>query len=202
MGYTAIVDYGVGNLKSVVNAMKYLGLETRITGDGKELERASAIILPGVGAFPDAAEKLRDTGLDGEVIRQAEKKPVLGICLGMQLLFDMGHEVRPCAGLGLIPGRVDRIETAYKLPHIGWNSLTFQNGSPIFKGLEDGESVYFVHSFCAYADEEDTVTARTDYGPSVVAAVGRGNVFGCQFHPEKSGETGLKILRNFGELNR
>lgn len=202
MGYTAIVDYGVGNLKSVVNAMKYLGLETRITGDGKELERASAIILPGVGAFPDAAEKLRDTGLDGEVIRQAEKKPVLGICLGMQLLFDMGHEVRPCAGLGLIPGRVDRIETAYKLPHIGWNSLTFQNGSPIFKGLEDGERVYFVHSFCAYADEEDTVTARTDYGPSVVAAVGRGNVFGCQFHPEKSGETGLKILRNFGELNR
>lgn len=202
MGYTAIVDYGVGNLKSVVNAMKYLGLETRITRDGKELERASAIILPGVGAFPDAAEKLRDTGLDGEVIRQAEKKPVLGICLGMQLLFDMGHEVRPCAGLGLIPGRVDRIETAYKLPHIGWNSLTFQNGSPIFKGLEDGERVYFVHSFCAYADEEDTVTARTDYGPSVVAAVGRGNVFGCQFHPEKSGETGLKILRNFGELNR
>ena len=202
MGYTAIVDYGVGNLKSVVNAMKYLGLETRITGDGKELERASAIILPGVGAFPDAAEKLRDTGLDGEVIRQAEKKPVLGICLGMQLLFDMGHEVRPCAGLGLIPGRVDRIETAYKLPHIGWNSLTFQNGSPIFKGLEDGERVYFVHSFCAYADVAETVTARTDYGPSVVAAVGRGNVFGCQFHPEKSGETGLKILRNFGELNR
>lgn len=202
MGYTAIVDYGVGNLKSVANAMKYLGLETRITGGGKELERASAIILPGVGAFPDAAEKLRDTGLDREVIRQAEKKPVLGICLGMQLLFDMGHEVRPCAGLGLIPGRVDRIETAYKLPHIGWNSLTFQNGSPIFKGLEDGERVYFVHSFCAYADEEDTVTARTDYGPSVVAAVGRGNVFGCQFHPEKSGETGLKILRNFGELNR
>ena len=202
MSCTAIVDYGVGNLKSVVNAMNYLGLETRITGDGKELERASAIILPGVGAFPDAAEKLRDTGLDGEVIRQAEKKPVLGICLGMQLLFDMGHEVRPCAGLGLIPGRVDRIETAYKLPHIGWNSLTFQNGSPIFQGLEDGERVYFVHSFCAYADEEDTVTARTDYGPSVVAAVGWGNVFGCQFHPEKSGETGLKILRNFGELNR
>ena len=201
MGYTAIVDYGVGNLKSVVNAMKYLGLETRITSDGKELERAAAIILPGVGAFPDAAEKLREKGLDREVTAQAEKKPVLGICLGMQLLFDMGYEIRSCEGLGLIPGRVDRIETIYKLPHIGWNSLTFQNDSPIFKGLEDGESVYFVHSYCAYAGEAD-VTARTDYGPSVVAAVGRGNVFGCQFHPEKSGETGLKIIRNFGELNR
>lgn len=202
MGYTAIVDYGVGNLKSVANAMKYLGLNTCITGDAGELERADAIILPGVGAFPDAVEKLRGTGLDRGLTMQAEKKPVLGICLGMQLLFDMGYEVRPCAGLGLIPGKVDRIETEYKLPHIGWNSLTFQNDSPIFKGLKDGERVYFVHSFCAYADLESTVTARTDYGPSVVAAVGKGNVFGCQFHPEKSGETGLKILRNFGELNR
>lgn len=202
MGYTAIVDYGVGNLKSVANAMKYIGLSTCITSDTRELERADAVILPGVGAFPDAAEKLRGTGLDKALTAQAERKPILGICLGMQLLFDMGYEVRPCAGLGLIPGKVDRIETAYKLPHIGWNSLTFQNDSPLFKGLEDGERVYFVHSFCAYADKEDTVIARTDYGPSVVAAVGRGNVFGCQFHPEKSGETGLKILRNFGELNR
>lgn len=202
MGYTAIVDYGVGNLKSVANAMKYVGLSTCITSDAKELERADSIILPGVGAFPDAAEKLRGTGLDKELTVQAEKKPVLGICLGMQLLFDRGFEIRPCAGLGLIPGKVDRIETAYKLPHIGWNSLTLQNDSPIFKGLEDGERVYFVHSFCAYAAFESTVIARTDYGPSVVAAVGRGNVFGCQFHPEKSGETGLKILRNFGELNR
>lgn len=202
MGYTAIVDYGVGNLKSVANAMKYLGLSTRITNEAAGLEQADAIILPGVGAFPDAAEKLRRLKLDRELALQAEKKPVLGICLGMQLLFDMGYEVRPCAGLGLIPGRVDRIQTGYKLPHIGWNSLKFQNDSPIFMGLEDGESVYFVHSFCAYADHEDTVTARTDYGPSVVAAVGRGNVFGCQFHPEKSGETGLRILQNFGELNR
>lgn len=202
MGYTAIVDYGVGNLKSVANAMKYLGLDTRISGEKGDLERADSILLPGVGAFPDAAEKLRGTGLDREIMRQAERKPVLGICLGMQLLFDMGYEVRPCAGLGLIPGKVDRIETDLKLPHIGWNSLTFQNDSPLFRGLEDGERVYFVHSFCAYAEREDTVTARTDYGLSLVAAVGSGNVFGCQFHPEKSGETGLKILRNFGELNR
>lgn len=201
MGYTAIVDYGVGNLKSVANAMKYLGFRTCITSDGGELERADAIILPGVGAFPDAAERLRGKGLDKEITLQSEKKPVLGICLGMQLLFDMGCEVRLCAGLGLIPGRVDRIQTDYKLPHIGWNELTFQNDSPIFKGLKDGEQVYFVHSFCAYA-EEATVTARTDYGVSIVAAVGRNTVFGCQFHPEKSGETGLKILRNFGELNQ
>lgn len=201
MGYISIVDYGVGNLKSVVNAMKYLGLETRITGEGGELERSNAIILPGVGAFPDAAEKLRGMGLDREIRLQAEKKPVLGICLGMQLLFDRGYEVRPCDGLGLIPGKVERIQTPYKLPHIGWNSLSFQNDSPIFKGLKDGERVYFVHSFCACAEKENTVTARTDYGSSLVAAVGWGNVFGCQFHPEKSGETGLQILRNFGELN-
>lgn len=202
MGYIAIVDYGVGNLKSVANAMKYLGLNTCISGERNALERADAIILPGVGAFPDAAEKLRETGLDREIALQAKKKPVLGICLGMQLLFDLGHEVRLCPGLGLIPGEVGRIETGLKLPHIGWNSLRFQNDSPIFKGLEEGERVYFVHSFCAYAARERDVTARTDYGPSIVAAVGRENVFGCQFHPEKSGETGLKILRNFGELNK
>ena len=182
--------------------MKYLGLNTYITGEPGELELADAIILPGVGAFPDAAEKLRRTGLDSELTIQAEKKPILGICLGMQLLFETGSEVRLCSGLGLIPGKVDRIETTYKLPHIGWNRLILQNNSPIFQGLEDGSSVYFVHSFCAYAADESTVTARTDYGPSIVAAVARGNVFGCQFHPEKSGERGLQILRNFGELNR
>lgn len=202
MSVTAIVDYGVGNLKSVTNAMQYLGLNTCITSDAKELERADAIILPGVGAFPDAAEKLRAPGLDKVLIAQAQKKPILGICLGMQLLFDRGEEVRPCDGLGLIPGRVAKIETGYKLPHIGWNSLKFQNDSPIFKGLDDGAYVYFVHSFCGYAGLEENVIARTDYGPSVVAAVSRGNVYGCQFHPEKSGETGLTILRNFGELNK
>ena len=202
MGYTAIVDYGVGNLKSVTNAMKYLGYETLITGDAADLERSDAIILPGVGAFPDAADKLRAPGLDQVLIAQAAKKPILGICLGMQLLFDRGEEVRPCAGLGLVPGHVGKIQTEYKLPHIGWNSLTFQNDCPIFKGLDDGAYVYFVHTFCGYADSEADVTARTDYGPSVVAAVAHGNVYGCQFHPEKSGETGLAILKNFGELNR
>ncbi len=202
MGLIAIVDYGVGNLKSVTNALDYLGLNTCITSDAAEIEQADAIILPGVGAFPDAAEKLRAPGLNKVVIDQAKRKPVLGICLGMQLLFDRGEEVRPCDGLGLISGKISRIETQYKLPHIGWNSLKFQNNSPIFKGLDDGAYVYFVHSFCGYAEREENVIARTDYGSSVVAAVGCGNVFGCQFHPEKSGETGLVILKNFGELNK
>ena len=202
MSQIAIVDYGVGNLKSVSNAMNFLGLKTCITRASDELERADAIVLPGVGAFPDAADKLRSHGLDKVLRIQAEKKPVLGICLGMPLLFDRGEEVRHSDGLGLIRGKVARIETEYKLPHIGWNSLKFQNNSPLFKGIDDGAYVYFVHSFCGYSDREEDVIARTDYGPSVVAAVGRGNVFGCQFHPEKSGETGLMILKNFGELNK
>lgn len=201
MGYTAIVDYGVGNLKSVTNAMDYLGLSTRITSDPRELELADAIILPGVGAFPDAADKLRLTGLDRVLTAQAEQKPILGICLGMQLLLDRGEEVRECAGLGLVPGRVRRIETGLKLPHIGWNSLSFPNPSPLLAGVEEGSYVYFVHSFCAVADDPATVIAQTDYGVPVTAAVQRGNVYGCQFHPEKSGEVGLQILRNFGGLN-
>ena len=201
MGYTAIVDYGVGNLKSVTNAMDYLGLSTRITSDPRELELADAIILPGVGAFPDAADKLRLTDLDRVLTAQAEQKPILGICLGMQLLLDRGEEVRECAGLGLVPGRVRRIETGLKLPHIGWNSLSFPNPSPLLAGVEEGSYVYFVHSFCAVADDPATVIAQTDYGVPVTAAVQRGNVYGCQFHPEKSGEVGLQILRNFGGLN-
>lgn len=200
--WTAIVDYGVGNLKSVTNAMDYLGLRTVITGDPQELERADAILLPGVGAFPDAAEKLRATGLDRVLRAQAGSKPMLGICLGMQLLFDESEEIRPSRGLGLVHGRVKRIETEYKLPHIGWNSLTFQNDSPLFRGLEDGAWVYFVHTYCGVAADERDVTARTEYGPSVVAAVGHDGVYGCQFHPEKSGPVGLQILRNFGELSR
>lgn len=201
MGYTAIVDYGVGNLKSVANAMAYIGQETQITGDPAELERADAIILPGVGAFPDAADKLRQTRLDEAILKQAGHKPVLGICLGMQLLFDRGKEGRSCEGLGLVGGCVERIQTEFKLPHIGWNSLTFQNNSPLFRGLDDGAYVYFVHSYCGCAQREEDVIARTQYGPSVVAAVSHNGVYGCQFHPEKSGETGLQILKNFGELN-
>lgn len=201
MGRIAVVDYGVGNLKSVTNAMDYLGLKTCITNDAKELELADAILLPGVGAFPDAADKLRGSGLDQVLVTQAQQKPILGICLGMQLLFDQGEEVRECKGLSLVGGCVRRIETDLKLPHIGWNSLSFPNPSPLFAGVEEGSYVYFVHSFCGVAADPATVIAQTDYGTPVVAAVQKGNVYGCQFHPEKSGEVGLQILRNFGGLN-
>lgn len=202
MKYAAIVDYGVGNLKSVSNAMAYIGQRTLITGDAAELERADAVILPGVGAFPDAADKLRETGLDKVLLSQAGRKPILGICLGMQLLFDRGEEGRNCKGLELVGGSVELIQTEFKLPHIGWNSLEFQNGSPLFQGLDNGTYVYFVHSFCGYAAYEEDVIARTQYGPSIVAAVSHKGVYGCQFHPEKSGEAGLQILKNFGDLNR
>ena len=202
MNCTAIVDYGVGNLKSVTNAMAYLGLESRVTGDAGDLEMADAIILPGVGAFPDAADRLRASGLDQLLCREARRKPILGICLGMQLLFERGEEVRECEGLGLVSGSVRKIETGLKLPHIGWNSLTFPNPSPLFAGLEEGSYVYFVHSFCGVASDPSQIIAQTDYGVPVVAAVNHGNVYGCQFHPEKSGEVGLQILRNFGGLNR
>ena len=202
MGYTAIVDYGVGNLMSVSNAMHYLGFETKITSDAKELELADSILLPGVGAFPDAADKLRGPGLDQVLIAESKKKPILGICLGMQLLLERGEEVRPCEGLGFVKGSVRKIDTALKLPHIGWNELHFQNDSPLFRGIDEGAYVSFVHSFCAVAEDESQVIARTDYGASVVAAVQNGNVFGTQFHPEKSGEIGLAMLKNFGEMNR
>ena len=201
-GYIAIVDYGVGNLKSVSNAFAYLGTATRITREVRELEGADGVILPGVGAFPDAADKLRASGLEDCILEQGKRKPVLGICLGMQLLLERGEEVRPCAGLGVVKGRVARIPTSLKLPHIGWNTLQFFHGSPLFRGLEDGVSVYFVHSFSAQDTAPSQVIAQTDYGVPVTAAVQNGNFFGCQFHPEKSGEIGLAMLRNFSELNR
>ena len=201
MSYTAIVDYGVGNLKSVANALSYIGQESRICDDARGLELADAIILPGVGAFPDAAERLRQSGLEAVLKKQTEKKPILGICLGMQLLFQTGYEVRPCQGLGFVPGIVERIETELKLPHIGWNSLKFYHDSPLFDGLDDGAYVYFVHSYCGLAQQVEQVIATTDYGSEVTAAVQNGYVFGTQFHPEKSGEVGLQILKNFGALS-
>ena len=202
MSRIAIVDYGVGNLKSVSNALKFVGCDSVITDDVQELELADGIILPGVGAFPDAAEKLRASGLDREILIQGEKKPVMGICLGMQLMLQQGKEIRPCEGLGVVQGICDRIPTTLKLPHIGWNSLSFPNSSPLFKGISSGAYVYFVHTFSAQETEQSQVIAVTDYGGPVTAAVQKGNFFGCQFHPEKSGEIGLQILKNFGGLNR
>lgn len=202
MGYIAVVDYDVGNLMSVNNGMRYLGFSTQVTSDPADLERADAIILPGVGAFPDAAEKLRQRGLMDALRVQSAQKPILGICLGMQLLFDRSFEVREAPGLGLVPGTVERIQTAQKLPHIGWNALSFRTPSPLMEGIEEGSYVYFVHTFCGHARGAQHVIAVTDYGVEVTAAVQNGNVFGTQFHPEKSGEVGLQMLRNFGGLNR
>ncbi len=202
MGYIAVVDYDVGNLMSVNNGMKYLGFQTKVTSDPKELELADAIILPGVGAFPDAATKLEQSGMMGELRRQSTQKPMLGICLGMQLLFEKGCEVREAQGLGFVPGTVELIQTPYKLPHIGWNSLKFPNPSPLFEGLDEDCYVYFVHSFRGMPTDPKTVIATTDYGTEVTAAVQNSYVFGTQFHPEKSGDIGLQMLRNFGGMNR
>lgn len=200
MGYTAIIDYGAGNLMSVTNALNFLGVENRISSDPAELERADRLILPGVGAFPAAMEYLASCGLTDTVKKLACQKPFLGICLGMQMLFDESDEIRPCAGLGLIPGRVRKIDTQFKLPHIGWNSLDIKNDCPILRGFNGGEYVYFVHTFCADTENAANLAASANYGEDVAAVVFRDNIFGCQFHPEKSGDAGLAILKNFCEI--
>ena len=200
----AIVDYGVGNLFSLKSSFAAIGVEAVVTGDKAVIENADKIILPGVGAFGDAAEKLRNTGLDAVVINEAKKgKPILGICLGMQLLFEKSYEYGEHAGLGLIKGEIrpisDVIPKDLKIPHIGWNALHFKGErSELFKYLNEGDHVYFVHSYYgAYCD--DSVIATSEYGAELTAAVASGNVFGCQFHPEKSGNVGLSILRAFCE---
>ena len=200
MGYVAVIDYGAGNLMSVVNTLRFLGIEARVCNKAEELQQADRLILPGVGAFPAAMESLQKSGLVQCICEETQKKPLLGICLGMQMLFDESEEIRPCAGLGLIPGRVRRIETDLKLPHIGWNSLDFKNPCPLLKGIDSGAYVYFVHSFCAETARGENLIATANYGEDVAGIVAAGNVIGCQFHPEKSGEIGLKMLRNFCEM--
>ena len=203
----AIVDYGVGNLFSLQSSLKAIGADAVVTGDPDTIRRADKIILPGVGAFGDAAAKLRENGLDQVVIEEARQgKPLMGICLGMQLLFDTGEEYGTHQGLGLIPGRVVSMKGVvpedYKIPHIGWNALLFPEDrevSPIFKYIKNGDCVYFVHSFYA-ADCRDFVIADAEYGALLTAAVQKENVYGCQFHPEKSGKVGLNILKAFCEL--
>lgn len=197
----AIVDYGVGNLFSLTSSFAAIGIEAVATSDPDVISRAERIVLPGVGAFADARAKLRETGLDEVVIREARVgKPLLGICLGMQLLLEKSLEYGEHPGLGLIPGTVrpiaDVIPKDLKIPHIGWNALSFPQPHPLFADVKEGDHVYFVHSFYA-ADCEDFVLATCDYGAPLTAAVGRGNVMGCQFHPEKSGAVGLAILRAF-----
>ena len=200
----AIVDYGVGNLFSLKSSLEKIGVDCVVTAEEAVLRTADKILLPGVGAFEDAAGKLRDSGL-AQLIKElaGEGKPLLGICLGMQLLFEKSFEYGEHEGLGLIPGSVrpirDVILTDYKIPHIGWNALHFRQDCPIFRYLSEGDCVYFVHSF--YAAECDAyVTATAEYGAELTAAVAKGNVYGCQFHPEKSGSVGLSILKAFAEL--
>jgi glutamine amidotransferase len=200
----AIVDYGVGNLYSLQSSFSAIGVKAVATGDEKIIESADKIILPGVGAFGDAAEKLRSTGLDKVVIEQAKSgKPVMGICLGMQLLFDRSLEYGCHDGLGIIKGEIRPIKEVIpndlKIPHIGWNALSFKKESPIFKYLKDGDFVYFVHSFYG-ANCDESVIATAEYGAHLTAAVQSNNIYGCQFHPEKSGEVGLNILKAFCEI--
>ena len=208
MSYTAIVDYGVGNLFSIVSSLKYLGIESVVTAKADELDNASHIILPGVGAFGDAMEKLNGTGLIPVMSEQVKKgKPVMGICLGMQMLFEKSYEYGEHSGLGWIKGSVCPFEEAFKeknatlkIPHMGWNSLAFaKSASPVLKYITEGDFVYFVHSY--YANNcDEAVSAWAEYGVKVPAVVERDNVFGCQFHPEKSGKVGLEILRAFSEI--
>lgn len=200
----AIIDYGVGNLFSLQSSFAAIGAEVTVTADDKILDAADCIILPGVGAFEDAAKKLRSTGLDKTLKELAAKgKPLMGICLGMQLLFEKSYEYGCHEGLGLLKGAVrpigDVIPADYKIPHIGWNALNMKKQSPLMKYIQPGDCVYFVHSYYA-ADCSDAVIATAEYGAELTAAVAEGNVMGCQFHPEKSGEVGLKILKAFVEM--
>ncbi len=202
---TAIVDYGVGNLFSLKSSLRFVGADVTVTGEAEEIRRADRIILPGVGAFGDAAKKLRERGLDAVVTDEARRgKPLLGICLGMQLLFEKSLEFGEHAGLGLLPGTVrplaEVLPDAYKIPQIGWNALNItMPDCPILKYIREGDCVYFVHSYHAVGCGA-SLAASAEYGVDVTAAVASGNVYGCQFHPEKSGMVGLNILKAFCEL--
>jgi imidazole glycerol-phosphate synthase subunit HisH len=201
MGVLTIIDYGVGNLRSVQKAFEHLGFEARITSDAGEAAESSGLILPGVGAFPDAMDNLKERKMDKVLLKAAAlDKPILGICLGMQLLFEIGYEVTECKGLGLIPGKVEKLRGDVKIPHMGWNSLSINKDCSILKGVQEGSYVYFVHSFRAEVENKADLNASTFYGESLPAVVSRGNTFGAQFHPEKSGAIGMEILKNFGEL--
>lgn len=197
----AIVDYGAGNIFSVKNALDSLGLESRLTSEKNDLEAADRIILPGVGAFPAAMDMLDKSGLTDTLKEQAKIKPFLGICLGMQMLFDKSFEFEECKGLGLIKGYVNKIDDpGLVIPHMGWNKLVFNHDCPLFEGLDE-EYVYFVHSFKAFCDSDESLYAYCEYGSRVSAVVGDGKyVFGTQFHPEKSGRAGLKMLENFAGI--
>jgi glutamine amidotransferase len=196
----AIIDYGMGNLHSVSKAVERLGYEAVVTSDENEILAADGAILPGVGAFGDAMEQLREARLEGVAARYAQTgKPLLGICLGMQLLFTSSEEHGSYEGLNLLPGKVVRFQGGYKIPHMGWNRLQFKQPSPLLEGVEEGH-VYFVHSYHVLPEQASDLLAVTDYHQQVSAVVGRNNVYGMQFHPEKSGSIGMQLLGNFLRL--
>ena len=199
----AIIDYDAGNIKSVEKALQKLGQEVVITRDAHVILQADKVILPGVGAFGDAMANLKAYGLDKVIWQVVEKgTPFLGICLGLQLLFESSDETEGVEGLGILEGEIVRIPEGenLKIPHMGWNSLHLQNGGRLFKGLEEDSYVYFVHSYYLKAKKPEIVKATTQYGVTIDASVEKGNVFACQFHPEKSSDVGLKILKNFVEI--
>lgn len=196
-----IIDYGMGNLHSVKNAMTYIGCDVFISDDKTELSKANGLILPGVGAFPDAMNKLKSNKMDDYVKNIMKELPLMGICLGMQLLFDKGYEFEECDGLGIISGDVIKIKSdKLKIPHIGWNELTYIHNSPLIENIRLKSQVYFVHSYKTIVHNRQNMVATTEYGDEITAIVGKDNVFGCQFHPEKSGAVGLKILENFRRI--
>ena len=200
----AIIDYGVGNLFSLVSSFKSIGVDAVVTDREEVICAAEKLILPGVGAFGDARQKLAETGMDKLILCEAAKgKPIMGICLGMQLLFEKGYEYGTHDGLSLLKGEVVSMEGVvpadYKIPHIGWNALIFKQENPLFRYIKNGDHVYFVHSYYARNCEE-SLLATAEYGSELTAAVAKGNIYGCQFHPEKSGTVGLNILRGFADL--
>lgn len=202
----AIIDYGIGNLFSVVSSFKYIGADAVVTSDPETIKKADRILLPGVGAFEDAARKLRETGLDKVLLEEAKAgKPIMGICLGMQMLFEKSYEYGEHKGLGLLKGSVvpmqGVIDSSLQIPHIGYNSLIFKKNHPLLKYIKEGDFVYFVHSYYA-VDCEDSLVAYSEYDKDITAIVGKDNIMGCQFHPEKSGEVGLNILRAFCEMEQ
>ena len=199
----AIIDYDAGNIKSVEKALKRLGQDVKVTRDREESLHADKVILPGVGSFGDAMEKLVNYGLKDVIYEVVDKNiPFLGICLGMQLLFERSDETPGVEGLGILKGEILRIPETFglKIPHMGWNSLNFHGNGKLFKGLPSEPYVYFVHSYYLKAEEEEIVTATAEYGTCIHASVEKGQVFGCQFHPEKSSDIGIQILQNFVEL--
>ncbi len=199
----AVVDYGAGNVRSVINALDHIGRRAKLTRDAGEILAADAVILPGVGAFGDAASQLAASGAQEALFRFFETgRPFLGVCVGLQLLFAHSQESPDARGLGVMPGEVKRIPAGQgrKVPHMGWNQLEIVREDPLFAGLPDKPYLYFVHSYYAQAAQEDTVLARVEYGVPMDVAVRRGNLWAVQFHPEKSGENGLRLLKNFAAL--